>query len=53
MKQSWDEEENDYLQTNLNIENLKVATARENENLKKQYNDVLGVKAGLGIIFCY
>ena len=38
------DEENNYLQTNLNIKNLKVEKARENEILKKQYNDFLDVK---------
>ena len=32
------DEENDYLQTNLIIGNLKFESARENEILKKQYN---------------
>ena len=38
------EADEDYLQTNLNIENLKVETTWENEILKKQYNDFLDVK---------
>ena len=36
--------ENDYLQTNLNIENLNFEWAWEDEIQKKQYNDFLDAK---------